>query len=306
MSLGRTFTLNTGATIPAVGLGTWQSKPHEVEKAVEVALKAGYRHIDAAYAYKNEGEVGAGIKASGVPRDQIFITTKLWCTFHRPENVQKGLDESLSLLGLDYVDLFLVHWPVPLNPRENPAANLFPTVEDGSRDLDFANVNLKDTWQAMEKMVELGKAKAIGVSNWNVRRLKELLTFAKIKPAVNQVELHPYLAQWDLQKFCEENGVLLTAYSPLGSTTSPLLTEPVITDIAKKTGKSVAQVLVSWAVQRGTVVIPKSVTASRIEENFQDFVLEKADFEAINELSKNKHQRLISPKWGVDVFEESA
>jgi len=305
MSLGRTFTLSNGTTIPAVGLGTWQSKPNEVQHAVEVALKAGYRHIDAAYAYKNEGEVGAGIKASGVPRDQIFVTTKLWCTFHRPENVERGLTDSLTSLGLDYVDLFLVHWPVSLNPRENPSANLFPTKEDGSRDLDTANVSLQQTWEAMEKLVATGKTKAIGVSNWNVRRLKELLSFAKIPPVVNQVELHPYLAQWELQQFCKENNILLTAYSPLGSTNSPLTSDSVVTEIAKRNDKSVAQVLISWAVQRGTVVIPKSVTPDRIKNNFEDFILNEADFNAINELSKSKHQRLISPNWGIDVFEES-
>lgn len=270
-----------------------------------MALKAGYRHIDAAYAYKNENEVGAGIRAAGIPREQIFVTTKLWCTFHRPEHVERGLNESLAALGLDYVDLYLVHWPVALVPRNNPAENLFPTREDGSRELD-AEADIRTTWSAMEKLVASGKARAIGVSNCNIRRLKEILSFASIPPAANQVELHPYLAQWELKEFCDQNKIVLTAYSPLGSTNSPISTDPIINEIATRNKKSVAQVLISWAAQRGTVVIPKSVNPERVQTNFEDFLLSEEDMNAINTLSKTKHHRLISPKWGVDVFEESA
>jgi len=305
MSLGRTAKLNTGATIPLVGLGTWQSKPNEVRDAVETALKTGYRHIDCAYAYKNEAEVGEALRNSGIPREQLFITSKLWCTFHRPHFVERAVDESLKALGIEYLDLYLVHWPVPLNPRNDPSENLFPTREDGTREVDSGNVTIQDTWKAMERLVDIGKVKAIGISNWNVRRIAELLPQCRIKPSVNQVELHPYLPQWDLLEYCNKNDILLTAYSPLGSTNSKLHSDDTLKTIAEKNKKSVAQVLISWAAQRGTVVIPKSVNKERILDNYNDFILSSEDMNKINELSKGKHERILNPKWGIDVFEDA-
>lgn len=301
MAQGKTFTLNTGTKIPLVGLGTWQSKADEVRNAVKVALETGYRHIDTAFVYGNEKEVGQGIVESGVPRSEIFLTTKLWCTFHRPENVEKALDLSLSNLGVEYVDLFLIHWPVPLVPGDN----LFPLREDGSRDLDFEKVHISQTWEAMEALVTKGKARAIGVSNCSVEKLQEIIKTAKTVPSANQVELHPWLAQWPLKKFCDEKGILLQAYSPLGSTGSPIANDPIVKEISERTGKSGAQVLISWAEKRGTCVLPKSVTPERIVSNFQDFELSDEDFEKINSLEKNNHKRFINPKWGVDVFGDS-
>ncbi|CAE6405697.1 unnamed protein product, partial [Rhizoctonia solani] len=188
--------LNNGVEIPALGLGTWQSKPEEVTNAVNHALKSGYRHIDCAFAYGNEAQVGEGIKKSGVPRSEIFITTKVWSTYHR--RVRESLEESLKNLGTDYVDLLLMHWPVPLNPNGNHP--LFPTLEDGTRDVD-KEWHISKTWTQLEELLEEGKVKAIGVSNCSELKLNEILPTAKVVPAVNQVELHPYNPQLELAKF---------------------------------------------------------------------------------------------------------
>ncbi|KAH8553325.1 NADP-dependent oxidoreductase domain-containing protein [Umbelopsis sp. PMI_123] len=306
MSLTKSFKLNTGADIPAIGLGTWQSKPEEVYTAVKTAITSGYRHIDTAYAYGNEDAVGRGIKDGlkevGLKREDIFVTTKLWSTFHRPADVQKGLDESLASLGLEYIDLYLMHWPVALTPGKG---TLFPRHPDGTRDRDpELNGDFTITYAAMEKLVETGKTKAIGVSNFSTHNLDTLLKSAKIVPAVNQVELHPYLPQNKLHEYCTAKGIHLTAYSPLGSTDSPLQKEPVLIEIAERNNKSVAQTLISWAVQRGTSVLPKSVTPSRITANFQDYKLSDEDFAKINEISSKHSQRLVEPDWGVTVFHD--
>lgn len=176
----KTFKLNTGAEIPVVGLGTWQSAPGEVAKAVEAAIRSGYRHIDCAFVYGNESECGEGIKNSGVPRSELFITTKVWCTFHR--NPEACLDESLQKLGLDYVDLLLVHWPVPMEKRGDEKIPLNP---DGTRAIDH-DWTAEQTWELMEKLPATGKTKAIGVSNWSVPKLEKLLANAKVVPAANQ------------------------------------------------------------------------------------------------------------------------
>ncbi|THY90535.1 Aldo/keto reductase [Aureobasidium pullulans] len=213
------FTLNTGAKIPALGLGTWQSAPGEVKNAVSHALKVGYKHIDAAYVYGNEDEVGEGLaegfKSAGIKREDVFVTTKLWCTYHsRPE---ENLDLSLKSLGLDYVDLYLMHWPVPMNPKGNDPK--FPKHPDGSRDLD-TTWSYTQTWKEMEKLLATGKTKAIGVANFSVPFLEELMKEAKVTPAANQIENHPYLPQQEIVDYCKEKGILITAYSPLGSTGS--------------------------------------------------------------------------------------
>lgn len=176
----KTFQLNTGAEIPVVGLGTWQSPSNEVTRAVESAIKSGYRHVDAAWIYGQEQAVGEGIKASGIPRSELFVTTKVWCTYHR--DPEACLDESLEKLGLDYVDLLLIHWPVPLEKRGDEK---IPLNEDGSRAID-REWSLEKTWELMEKIPATGKAKAIGVSNWSVPYLEKLLSNAKIVPAANQ------------------------------------------------------------------------------------------------------------------------
>ncbi|KAK9479746.1 aldo/keto reductase [Lipomyces japonicus] len=306
MALGRQLTLNSGYKLPAVGLGTWQSQPNEVERAVDVALKAGYRHIDAALVYGNEQEVGRGIKSSAVPRSEIFVTSKLWNTSHRPADVIKAVDRSLADLQLEYLDLYLIHWPVAFVPvGQDVAANLFPT-DPVTDEFLIDNVPIADTWRALEQLVADGKVRSIGVSNFSVEKLQQLLSIAKIPPAVNQVEAHPYLQQPGLLEFAKAHNIVLTAYSPLGNNIYNIprvVDDPVITQIATELGKQPAQVLISWAVQRGTAVLPKSVTPDRIASNLQDFILPDDAIERINKLEKNL--RLNFPvRWGADIFGE--
>jgi len=304
MSSGRSFKLNTGYEIPAVGLGTWQSKPNEVAKAVEYALKNGYRHIDAAATYDNEEEVGAGIKASGVPRSEIFLTSKLWNTHHKAADVAEAVEESLADLQTDYLDLYLIHWPVAFEkPTKKKDRSPIDPKDGGVHVID---VPVKETWQAMEKLVEAGKIRSIGVSNFTKERTQEVLSFAKIKPAVNQIEAHPYLQQPDLLQWCKDQGIVVTAYSPSGNNIYGLpkaMDDPVVVEVAKQLGKTPAQVLIQWAVQRGTVVLPKSVTASRISKNFEDFEIPKQYFDKISALEKNKRYNFPA-RLGVDVFGE--
>ncbi|KAE8146732.1 Aldo/keto reductase [Aspergillus avenaceus] len=302
MALGRKFKLNTGYEIPALGLGTWQSKPHEVEHAVAEALKHGYRHIDAAAVYLNEREVGNGIKTSGVPREEIFLTSKLWNTHHDPENVEAAVDKSLSDLQTDYLDLYLIHWPVAFRHSTTTTQ----PVDEETNLIDVIDVPIKDTWGALEALVAKGKIRSIGVSNFTRGKIEILLKTAKIPPAVNQIEAHPYLQQRDLLSWCREKGIVITGYSPLGNNIYNIpraVDDSLVIETAKKLGKSAAQVLISWAIQRGTVVLPKSVTPERIQSNFEDFILPDDAFQSIQSLER--HQRMNFPaRLGVDIFEE--
>jgi len=292
------------ATIPAVGLGTWQSPPGQVTDAVAYALsEAGYRHIDCAFAYGNEKEVGEGIKKSGIKREDIFITSKIWCTYHR--KVEENTDTILKNLGVDYVDLLLLHWPVPLNPNGNHP--LFPTRPDGSRDIDEER-ELKDTWKDLEQVQRKGKAKHIGVSNFSEYTLSKILPFATIKPTVDQIELHPYLPQFKLVEYLKSEGIVPEAYSPLGSTNSPILKDDTIAELANKYGAEPAQIIIGWLMGRGIVALPKSVTASRILANSKPVQLSTEDAAKIDALSSSnpdKAKRFIQPPWGIKVgFED--
>ncbi|KAG1114593.1 hypothetical protein G6F42_014144 [Rhizopus arrhizus] len=291
MPSSRVFKLNTGAAIPAIGLGTWRSKPEEVYDAVKTAIEAGYRHIDAAFVYGNEKQVGQAIKDSGVPREELFITTKLWNTCHRPELVQAAFEKSLENLQLEYLDLYLMHWPVSFQPADVKQ----PRGEDGIILLD--DTHFTTTYAEMEKLIGT-KLRAIGVSNFDIPHLEKLAITAKIPPAVNQVELHPYLPQQDLVEY-------LCAYSPLGSSDSPLMKDEAIIAIANKYNATTAQILISWGIERGYAVLPKSVTPSRIISNLKDVHLEPQDFESINKLVENHPTRRLGDpylSWDVDVF----
>ncbi|WVF69449.1 hypothetical protein IAT40_004226 [Kwoniella sp. CBS 6097] len=291
------FTLNTGAKIPAVGLGTWKSEPGEVSKAVAFALKNGYRHVDAALIYGNENEVGQGIKDSGVPREQIFITSKLWNT-HQP-NVAEGLQKTLEALGTDYLDLYLIHWPVRLVPNESH--ELLPVNPDGSRSVD-RSWDQSETWRQMEEVYKSGKVKAIGVANWSIPYLEELKKTWRVVPAVNQVELHPFLPQHELKKYCEDLGILLEAYSPLGSTGAPIMSDPEINEIAKKHNVSAATILISYHVNKGVVVLPKSVSEKRIVDNQKVIKLDREDLVKLDSMAaKGKAKRINTPLWGWDL-----
>ncbi|KAF7562932.1 hypothetical protein G7046_g1203 [Stylonectria norvegica] len=253
-SSSKCYTLRSGGRMPAVGLGTWQSQSGEVEHAVQWAIQAGYRHIDTAFAYGNEKEVGLGIKASGVPREEIWLTTKLDNQWHK--RVLEALGISLENLGTDYVDLYLMHWPVSLDPLDENKI-----IEDW----DYI-----DTWCKMQQLVSSGKVRNIGVSNFGVYQLERLLADERctIVPAVNQVELHPYNPSTNLLAYNNHHNIHTTAYSPLGSTNSPLYRNQTITSIAQYHRRTPQQVLLMWGIQRGTSVLPKSVTKSRIEANW--------------------------------------
>ncbi|CAN0104865.1 aldo-keto reductase family 1 member B1-like isoform X1 [Lampetra fluviatilis] len=279
--------LSSGVDIPLLGLGTWKSKPGEVRAAVEAAISAGYRHVDGAFVYENEAEVGAGIASclakKVASREQLFIVSKLWGKFHASADVKIGFMKTLTDLKLDYLDLFLMHSPMAF---KNEGDDLWPT-KDGK--ILAADVDYVDTWKAMEVLVKEGLVKSIGVSNFNIAQLQRLLSVATIKPAVNQVELHPYLPQPELIEFCQSNNVVLTAYSPFGSPDREfknekndpcsLLQDTVVEAIGSKHGKTSAQVLLRYHTQRNIVVIPKSVTPSRIVQNAQsfDFTLDGED-----------------------------
>nr|KAK5441790.1 H/ACA snoRNP pseudouridylase subunit [Exophiala xenobiotica] len=291
--------LNTGASIPALGLGTWQSPEGQVQAAVAHAIKSGYRHIDCAYVYGNEKEVGEGIKeglkAAGISRSELFITTKLWCTYHT--RVEQNLDISLGLLGLDYVDLYLMHWPIAMNPNGNHEK--FPKLPDGSRDLirDRSHV---DTYKDMQKLLDTGKVKAIGVCNYSKRFLEELVPNVDVVPAVNQIENHPLLPQQEIVDYCNEKGIHITAYSPLGSTGSPMMKDPHVVKLAEEKGTTPGCVLLSYHIARGSSVLAKSVTPSRIEENKHIVKLSDADLASLAEISQKGVTRFVYPEFGVD------
>lgn len=267
MSLTDTYTLSNGVQIPQVGFGTWQTPDGEVAtSSVLAALKAGYRHIDTAAVYKNEGSVGEAIRLSGIPREEIFVTTKLWNDKHSYEGALEAIDASLEKLGLDYVDLYLIHWPNPLEIRET-----------------WKEANA-EAWRAMETMLESGKVRAIGVSNFMPHHLEALLETAKVKPMVNQIFLNPSDQQKETVAMNEKHGIITEAYSPLG--TGKIFEVEALNEIAAIYNRSVAQVVLRWSLQKGFLPLPKSVTESRIIENAQlfDFELTQEDMDKIDAL----------------------
>lgn len=263
MTLKSTIELANGVAMPTFGLGVWQMKDgEEVSNAVKWAIEAGYISIDTAAEYGNEAGVGKGIKESGINREDLFVTTKVRSEMQGYESTLQAYEDSLERLGLDYVDLYLVHWPV-----------------EGKT---------KDTWRALEKLYKDKKVRAIGVCNFHVHHFEELLKDAEIVPMVNQIELHPLLSQESIREYCNQHNIVVEAYSPLGS--GKILNHPVIQEIAEKYNKTVAQVLLRWDIQIGVVTIPKSTHKERIYENadIYDFELTQEDMDNINALNKNE------------------
>ncbi|KAL1411030.1 hypothetical protein Q8F55_001977 [Vanrija albida] len=308
MSLGRILKLNNGLPFPQIGFGTWQAKPGEVERAVTEALKAGYRHVDAALIYGNQNEVAKGIKDSGVPREDITLVSKLWNNSHRPQDVEADLDTSLKQLGTSYLDLWLIHWPVPFVAGKGLAP-----AENGKALIDWEGPSISDTWKEVVRIYkETNKVKAIGVSNFTVANLQQIIKDTGVVPAVNQIEAHPQLIQPELFQFCKENNIVITAYSPLGNNITGkarVIDAPAIKEIAARLGKEPAQVLIAWGAKNGFAVIPKSVTPSRIASNFETFDLTDADFDEINAWGKANRVRSNIPlqypnSWEIDVFGE--
>ncbi|MGE8105779.1 aldo/keto reductase [Allorhizobium sp. NPDC080224] len=252
--------LSDGARIPQVGLGVWQTPNDEAAPAVKAALSAGYRHVDTAAVYENEEGVGEGIRQSGIDRSEIYLTTKLWNTEQGYDQTLKAFDASLKRLGTDYVDLYLIHWP-------SAHRGLFV-----------------DTWKAFVKLKEEGRAKSIGVSNFYPEHIEKIVAQTGVVPVINQIELHPDFQQREARAFHEKHGIATQSWSPLGQ--GKLLGHPAIADIATKLGRTPAQVIIRWHIDNGLVVIPKSVTPSRINENFKvfDFKLSAEDLDTLNGL----------------------
>jgi 2,5-diketo-D-gluconate reductase A len=260
-----TITLNNGVEIPQLGFGVFQIPPEQTVEATRTALEIGYRHIDTAEMYGNEAEVGEAVRQSGIPREEVFVTSKLNNGFHARDEALRAFDGTLEALGFDYLDLFLIHWPLP------------------GIDVDYI-----ETWKAMEEIYRSGRAKSIGVSNFKEHHLRRLFSDTEITPAVNQIEIHPYLAQDALRAFDADHEIATEAWSPIAQ--GKVLDDPTILRVAERHGKSASQVTLRWHVQRGDIVFPKSVTRSRVEENFAifDFELSEDDMREITALDRGE------------------
>lgn len=297
----QTLKFRNNDEMPAFGLGTWKSAEGEVYNAVKTAIKEGYRHIDCAAAYGNEGEVGKALKEvideGIVAREDLWITSKVWCNMHAKEDVIEAIKKSLNDLQLEYLDLYLIHWPIA-QKKDIPFVS---KVED------FISLNELPnelTWEGMEAAVNLGLTKHIGVSNFGPKALQQLIASAKIKPEMNQVESHPYFQQDDMIALCKAHDIHVTAYAPLGSgdraakfktVDEPvLLQEPVILEMAKSKNVGAGQILISWALHRGTAVIPKSVNPARIAQNFEAQTVELSENEMQQIATLNKNHRYLS------------
>lgn len=263
----RMVTLNNGVKMPQLGFGVWQVPDEKATPAVAKALEVGYTSIDTAMIYKNEAGVGEAIKESGIDREKLFITTKVWNAEQGYEQTLKAFDASLERLGLDYIDLYLIHWPTPHYDQ------------------------YIETYKALEKLYNDGRVRAIGVCNFDIDHLERLLDECDVTPVLNQVECHPYFAQNELKDFCAKHNIYVEAWSPLDQG-GEVLTDEVVEKIAKAHGKTTAQVILRWHLQNNTIAIPKSVTPSRIEENFDvfDFELSDEEMDAINRLDRNQRR----------------
>ena len=264
-----TIELNDGTAIPQLGFGVFQIEPEDTVEAVTRALEVGYRHIDTAEMYGNEREVGEAVRASGLGRDEVFITSKLDNGAHRPDDARRAFEGTLSALGFDHVDLFLIHWPLP-------------TLYDG----DYVS-----TWQVLEELKADGRARSIGVSNFQVEHLERLDAETEVVPAVNQIELHPYFHNREVAAYCEEHKIAIEAWSPIAQ--GEVLDDAEIGEIAEKLDRTPAQIVLRWHIQHGYIVFPKSVTPERIRENFElfDFELDADDMSRIDSLDRGEAGR---------------
>ena len=269
MSAVPSIALNDGNTIPQLGFGVFQIEPKDTAKAVSEALEIGYRHIDTAEMYGNEKGVGEALRSSGLDRSEVFVTSKLSNAFHEPQDARQAFDRTLSELAFDYVDLFLIHWPLP-------------TLYDG----DFVS-----TWKTLEEFHGDGRARSIGVSNFQVEHLDRLAAETDTVPAVNQIEVHPYLTNEAVRSYGREHGIATEAWSPIAQ--GGVLGDPTISQIAERVGRTPAQVVLRWHIQRGDIVFPKSVTPSRMKENFDlfDFELGSEDMDSITTLDRGEDGR---------------
>jgi D-xylose reductase len=302
-----TFRLANGNRLPSVGLGLWKVEQADAAHTVEEAVRCGYRHFDCACDYGNEAEVGDGLarvlKSGVCRREELWVTSKLWNTYHAREHVRPALERSLRDLQLDYLDLYLVHFPialdyVPFDERYPPGWFSAPEAEQPR--MEWSRVPISETWAAMEELRKAGLVRNIGVCNFNVALLRDLLSYADVAPVVLQVELHPFLTQEKLLRFCGEHDIVVTAFSPLGASSyfslgmagegESVLEQPVVRAIAARHGKTAAQIVLRWGVQRGTVVVPKTARPERLRENLAlfNFELTADEMTAVSALNRNR------------------
>lgn len=312
MSNCESIPIKGGAHLPSLGLGLWKIENSSTAKMVETAIEVGYRHIDGACDYGNEREAGEGIRRAiqqgHCQREDLWVTSKLWNTYHRGEHVRPALQRSLTDLGLDYLDLYLIHFPIAIkyvDPELHYPPGWFSDANAAQPQMQTDPVPIAETWQAMEELQQAGLVKHIGISNFGCSLIRDLLSTAKIRPSVLQVESHPYLVQAKLLRYCQQENIAFTAFSPLGAGSyvplgmaeahDSVLQQSIVKDIAARHGKSPAQVVLRWGVQRGTSVIPKTSQPSRLQENFSIFDFQLSDDEMSQLAGLDRHQRYNDP-----------
>lgn len=306
------ITLNTGFKMPVLGLGVWRMDKKDIKNLLTEAIKIGYRHFDCAADYKNEVEVGEAFKEAFdtdlVKREDLFITTKLWNSDHG--HVIEACKNSLKKLQLDYLDLYLIHFPMA-SKHSGVGTTRSLLDEEGVLEID-TTISLESTWHDMEKLVEMGLVRSIGISNYDVYLTRDCLAYSNIKPAVNQIETHPYFQREGLIKFCQKHGIAITAHTPLGGALAnterfgsvSCLDDPVLKKLSDKHNKSPAQIVLRWGIQRNTIVIPKSSKTKRLEENINifEFELSKEDMELIRSMDRKYRTNTPAKAWGIDVY----